>query len=147
MNQNEQQHEVAEPILQIEATLTPFTQRSRSVGISHTDAGLPRGLDLGEHVLVHDPATRTHFTGIVADIDFTLTDTVYRIELGTRVTSGEAAQWLNPVRERPAGGFTTRDVAHLLAALRRSEQGLAAAYREYAATPATDGVARSVGQI
>ncbi|MEQ6903189.1 hypothetical protein [Nocardioides sp. YIM 152588] len=148
MMNHDKHHETAEQILQIEVALTPFTQRSRSVGVSHYQHGLTRGLDLGEHVLVHDPATRTHFTGVVADIDFTLEDTLYRVELGTRITSGEAAQWLSPTRERPSGGLTTSDVAQLLTAMRRSQQGLLAAYREYRPEAGTEATPdRSVAQI
>ena len=121
-------------VVQIDLPLNSFTLRSLSVGVSHTEADLPRGLELGEHVLLHDADTRTYFTAVVADIDFTIDDTLYRLQLGTRITSGEAAEWLSPVRERPAGGMTTRDVAQLLAALRRSQQGLVEAYRNYTST-------------
>lgn len=121
-------------VVRIDLPLTPFTLRSLSVGVSHNDTPLLRGLDLGEHVLLRDPEARTYFTAVVADVDFTIDDTLYRLQLGTRITSGEAAEWLSPVRERPAGGMTTRDVAQLLTALRRSQQGLLEAYRDYTST-------------
>lgn len=116
--------------LRVEVTLSPFTLRSRSVGLSHATTSLPRGLDLGEHVLLHDPATRTHYTGIVADIDFSLDDTHYRIELGTRITAAEAQQWLEP--DTATSRVTAGDVARLLSSLRASQHGLLEAYRSYA---------------
>ncbi|WP_141014515.1 hypothetical protein [Nocardioides sambongensis] len=119
----------ARPVVRIELALTAFTRRSRSISISHLEHDLPRGLDRGEHVLLEDPTTRTHWTGIVADVDFSADDTHYRLELGTRITSAETAQWLDPGRSRPAGGLSTGDVAELLIALRRSQQGLRDTYR------------------
>lgn len=104
---------------QIRAMLTPFTLRSRSVRVGHTGSGLERGLDLGEHVLVHDPAAGIHHTAVVADIDFELEDTTYRLELGTRITATEADERLAPRSERPTDRVTARDIAELLGELRR----------------------------
>ncbi|WP_435768346.1 hypothetical protein [Nocardioides sp. SYSU DS0651] len=112
---------------QIQAGLSPFTRRSRSLAVSHVEQGLSRGLEPGEHVLVHDPVADEHFTAVVADIHFELHDTGYRLELGTRITAGEAAEWLEP---RPAADEdrpTTRDIVDLLAELRRSERDVSAA--------------------
>lgn len=117
----------------IELALPVFTLRSRSVGVAHSDADLSRGLELGEHVLLHDPATRTHYTGLVADIDFSASDTHYRIQLGTRITAAEATQWLEPEQTVAHGGLTTGDVARLLASLRHSQKNLLEAYRSYVA--------------
>ena len=60
---------------QIVVALSPFTRRSRSMAISHIAAGLSRGLEPGEHLVLHDPVADEHFTAVVADIDFELTDT------------------------------------------------------------------------
>lgn len=118
----------------VEVPLTAFTLRSRSVGVRHSSTDLPRGLDLGEHVVLLDPTTRTHYLAVVADIDFTLDDTVYRLELGTRITAGEAHQWLHP--ETASTRVTAGDVARLLASLRASQHGLLETYRSYAADAA-----------
>lgn len=108
----------------IDATLTAFTRRSRSLAVSHVAAGLARGLEPGEFVLVHDPADAAHFTATVADIDFELDDTVYRLELGTRVTAAEAAEWLAPEPDPSTGQVSTRQLMDMLGELRRRERAL-----------------------
>jgi hypothetical protein len=115
---------------QIRATLSPFTLRSRSLRVSHVESGLPCGLDLGEHVLVHDPAAGLHHTAVVADVDFELDDTTYRLELGTRITAEEAAEWMLPADDRPEDRVTTRDIVELLGALRRSSSDVETAFAE-----------------
>ena len=110
---------------QIVVSLSPFTRRNRSFAVDHRGSGLSRGLEPGEHLVLHDPWDNEHFTAIVADVDFTLTDTTYRIEVGTRITAAEAAECVAP----PAadGRLTTQDIAALLADLRRSERDVSAA--------------------
>ncbi|MCL2543268.1 MAG: hypothetical protein FWE71_12540 [Nocardioidaceae bacterium] len=117
---------------QIRATLTPFTLRSRSIRVGHTGSGLTGGLDHGEHVLVHDPVADVHHTAVVAEIDFELDDTSYRLDLGTRITAAEADEWMRPTTDRPADRVTTPDIVDLLGQLRRSEKGLRAAFAELA---------------
>lgn len=113
---------------QIVVALSPFTRRSRSLSVSHVQQGLSRGLEPGEHVLVHDPAADEHFTAVVADIHFELEDTDYRLELGTRITAAEAAEWLAPAEPGGDGDrLTTRDIVDLLAELRRSERDISTA--------------------
>lgn len=115
---------------QIRAELSPFTLRSRSLRVGHVGSGLTAGLDRGEHVLVHDPATGADHTAVVVDIDFELEDTTYRLELGTRITAAEAAEWLLPADDRPADRVTTRDIVELLSALRRSSSDVETALAE-----------------
>lgn len=115
---------------QIKVALSPFTRRSRSLAVSHVAQGLSRGLEPGEHVLVHDEAADEHFTARVADIDFGLDDTGYRIELGTRITAGEAMEWMHPTATTD-DRLTTRDIVDLLAELRRSERDVAEALAEF----------------
>ncbi|MDQ6523528.1 hypothetical protein RB608_07965 [Nocardioides sp. LHD-245] len=110
---------------QIVVALSPFTRRSRSLGVSHTDLGLDRGLEPGEHLLVHDPVADEHFTAVVGDIAFELAETSYRLEIGTRITAAEAAERLGPPSDD--GRLTTQDIVALLAALRRGERDVAAA--------------------
>ena len=114
---------------QITVSLSPFTRRSRSLAVSHVDQGLTRGLEPGEHLLVHDPVTDEHFTAVVADIHFELTDTGYRLQLGARITAAEAAEWLAPV-DAGEDRLTTRDMIDLLAELRRNEREVSAALAE-----------------
>jgi len=113
---------------QIVVALSPFTRRSRSLAVSHAAAGLHRGLDPGEHLLIHDPDAGEHFTGVVADVAFELADTSYRIEIGTRITSAEAHERLAPAADR--GRLGIADAVALLAELRRGERAVAAALVE-----------------
>ncbi|HEY0890342.1 MAG TPA: hypothetical protein VGE38_12085 [Nocardioides sp.] len=75
----------------IDVELGEFTRRSRSVVLRHTDTSLRRGLEPGEEILVRDPRLG-YFAATVADIDFELADTVYRVELGVRLSIHEAAE-------------------------------------------------------
>ncbi|HWJ09964.1 MAG TPA: hypothetical protein VNS46_11335 [Nocardioides sp.] len=110
---------------QIVVALSPFTRRSRSLGISHRDHFVGRGLEPGEHVLVHDPLADEHFRAVVADIEFELDDTSYRIEIGGRITAEEADEWLAPAGDE--GHLTTGEIVALLEELRRSERDVSAA--------------------
>lgn len=111
---------------QIVVELSAFTRRSGSLAVGHVGAGLTCGLEPGELVLVHDRSDGADFTAAVADIDFELADTVYRLELGTRITAAEAAAWLAPQPvEAPAGHMSTQRLVGLLGELRRRERALA----------------------
>lgn len=105
---------------QIVVALSPFTRRSRSLGVSHRDHHLGRGLEHGEHVLVHDPLADEHFRAIVADVEFEIDDTSYRLEIGGRITVDEADEWLAP--STGDGHLTTGEIVALLEELRRSER-------------------------
>lgn len=108
----------------IDVALSAFTRRSRSVAVGHVAAGLSRGLEPGEFVLVRDPADGAHFTAAVADIDFELEDTVYRLEIGARVTAAEAAEWMAPEAEAAPGRVSARQLMDMLGELRRRERAL-----------------------
>lgn len=110
---------------QISVELSPFTRRSRSLAVSHQAHDLARGLEPGEHVLVHDPVVDEHFNAVVADIHYDLSDTTYRLTVGGRITAGEAAEWLAPATDDET--LTTRDIVDLLAELRRGERDISAA--------------------
>lgn len=110
---------------QINVALSPFTRRSRSLALSHQDHDLTRGLEPGEHVLVHDPVADEHFNAVVADIHYDLDDTTYRLTVEGRITAAEAAEWLAPASDDET--LTTRDIVDLLAELRRGERDLSAA--------------------
>jgi hypothetical protein len=115
---------------QVRATLTPFTIRSGSLRVSHTASLLSRGLDHGEHVLVHDPASGADHTAVVADVDFELEDTTYRLELGSRISAEQAADWSRPDGSLPAEWVTTSDIVELLGALRKSSASVETAFAE-----------------
>ena len=117
---------------QIRATLAPFTLRSRSLLVSHVQAGLSQGLEPGQHVLVHDESADLHHTAVVADIGFELEDTTYRLELRGRITAAEAAEWLQPAADRPSDRLTTADIAELLDTLRRTTAQASTTWRELA---------------
>lgn len=110
---------------QVVVALSPFTRRCRSLRVSHAASGLERGLEPGEHLLLHDPAADQHFTAVVADIAFEADDTSYRLEIGTRITPAEAAERLAPSAEGER--LTLPDIVALLAQLRRSERDVTAA--------------------
>lgn len=73
----------------IDTELGEFTLRRRSLLVSHVAAGLTRGLEPDEQVVVRGPAGE-HYRARVADIAFDLTDTVYRLRLGAPVSAEEA---------------------------------------------------------
>jgi hypothetical protein len=104
--------------------LSPFSRRSRSLAVSHVACGLRRGLEQGEYVVLHDPVDGTDFTASVADIGFELEDTVYRLELGTRITADEAAEWQAPATDEADAPMSTRRLMDLLGELRRRERAL-----------------------
>lgn len=97
----------------IDIELSEFTRRSRSLVVAHADSGLRRGLEYGERVLLHTGGDE-YRTAVVADIDFELDDTSYRLVLGGCVPA-------ELVQEKVAGGpslsgrVSVHDVADLLA--------------------------------
>lgn len=100
----------------IETQLSEFTNRSRSLAISHSETGLRRGLEYGERVLVRSDGD--YRTAVVADIEFTATETHYRLVLGgpvpTRVAEDRLLGEIN-VRPAPAPSqVTVEDIATLL---------------------------------
>lgn len=105
---------------QIELALTGFTLRSGSIGVSHVEQALRQGLEPGELVVLRDTGSGRHFTGVVADVDFELEDTVYRVEVGAPISDAEAEQWLRPAA--PGGHVTNEEIMALLAELRRGRE-------------------------
>lgn len=112
---------------QIQAALTAFTRRSGSIRVSHRQTQLSRGLDLGDQILVHDPATDTHMVATVAEVDFELADTSYRLSLGREITAGEAAEWMTPVPVQASHRLSTRNIMTMLDLLRDGGLDVAAA--------------------
>lgn len=78
----------------VETVVPPLTRRNRSLVVRHHEAGLHRALELGERVVVHDPDSDDHWSGVVADrdLDPACTETVYRIELGVRLPVDQARE-------------------------------------------------------
>ena len=97
----------------IDIELTEFTRRSRSVVLAHRDADLDRGLEYGERVLLH--TGDEYRTAVVADIDFDLEDTHYRLILGGRVPAELAQERVNGTAETVSGRVSVHDIADLLA--------------------------------
>ena len=92
----------------LDIELTEFTRRSGSVVVAHSDAELDRGLDAGEAVVVRTE-TGEFIQAWVADIDFDLDDTYYRLRL-------EESVRLDAAHERLSGALlSTRGAAALLA--------------------------------
>jgi hypothetical protein len=101
----------------IEVELSDFTLRRRSVVVSHAAADLTRGLEPGEQLLLHD-AVRGHYSGHVADLDFGPTDTLYRVQVGVRLTHEEAVERMRGTVASPGSGITRQDLLDLLGQLR-----------------------------
>ncbi|HEY1134893.1 MAG TPA: hypothetical protein VGE77_09970 [Nocardioides sp.] len=73
----------------LDVELTAFTRRTGSVVVAHGATGLDRGLEPGESVVVRDQ-DGTFRSAHVADLDFDLEDTYYRLTLGEVLHLDEA---------------------------------------------------------
>ena len=97
----------------IDIEITEFTRRSRSVVVAHGAAGLERGLEYGERVLLH--TGDEYRTAVVADIDFDLEDTHYRLILGGRVPAELAQEKIDNGAAAVSGRVSVHDIADMLA--------------------------------
>lgn len=97
----------------IDIELSDFTRRSRSVVLAHRASGLDRGLEYGERILLHTGGDE-YRAAVVADIDFDLEDTHYRLILGGRVPA-ELARENGEDAAAVSGRVSVRDVADMLA--------------------------------
>lgn len=97
----------------IDVELSEFTRRSRSFVLTHRASGLRRGLEYGERVLLHTGGDE-YRTAVVADVDFDLADTHYRLILGGRVPA-ELVQEKVAGTPSVSGRVSVRDVADMLA--------------------------------
>jgi hypothetical protein len=97
----------------IDIELTEFTRRSRSVVVAHRDSGLQRGLEYGERILLH--TGEEYRTAVVADIDFDLEDTHYRLVLGGRVPAELAQERVAGTAPAVSGRVSVHDIADMLA--------------------------------
>lgn len=97
----------------IDIELTEFTRRSRSVVLAHRDSGLQRGLEYGERVLLQ--TGEEYRTAVVADIDFDLEDTHYRLVLGGRVPAELAREKVAGTAPAVSGRVSVHDIADMLA--------------------------------
>jgi hypothetical protein len=97
----------------IDIELSDFTRRSRSVVLGHNEAGLTQGLEYGERVLLH--TGDEYRTAVVADIDFDLTDTHYRLILGGRVPAELALERAESSASSVPGRVSVHDIADMLA--------------------------------
>jgi hypothetical protein len=109
---------------QIDVELGVLPLRSRSLPVRHSATTLAQGLEHGEQVVLRDRRTGHYFRAAVVDVDFELEDTCYRLELGARITSGEAAEAVAPAAAGGSRGdrVTARDLLEMLAELRRGRQ-------------------------
>jgi hypothetical protein len=104
----------------IDVELNDFTLRRRSLLVSHVATALPRGLEHDEQVLLRDPV-HGFYSGKVADLDFDLADTLYRIKLGVRLTQEEAHERLHASASATRGRPTRQDLLDLLRRLRETD--------------------------
>lgn len=103
----------------LEVELPDFVLRRRSLQVSHVASGsLERGLEPGELVLLHD-RVRGFWAARVADLDFELADTVYRLDIGVRLSAAEASELALGRREAAAPGpVSKQELLDLLGRLR-----------------------------
>ena len=94
----------------LDLELNEFSRRAGSVSVAHTATALARGLEPGERVLIH--SGESHVVATVRDIDFDLTDTYYRLELGATVARDDVAMLLTETAG--AGSVDLSDVLGLL---------------------------------
>jgi hypothetical protein len=112
----------------MELVVVPFVLADVADGgevrASHVRAGLERGLELHEDVVVHC-ADGEFLAATVVGHDFELDDTLYRLELGVRLPLREAAVRLG-VEEQDLGergrAIGVQDVLDLLGRLRRGRR-------------------------
>jgi hypothetical protein len=97
----------------IDIELSEFTRRSRSVVVAHSGSRLRRGLEYGERVLLH--TGDEYRTAVVADIDFSLDDTQYRLVLGGQVPAELALERAGVDAPSVSGRVSVHDVADMLA--------------------------------
>ena len=97
----------------IDIELSEFTRRSRSVVLTHSASGLDRGLEYGERVLLH--TGDEYRSAVVADIDFDLEDTHYRLILGGRVPAELALERAGATSPSVTGRVSVHDIAGMLA--------------------------------
>jgi len=97
----------------IDIELSEFTRRSRSVVLTHSDADLARGLEYGERVLLRTGGE--YRAAVVADIDFDLEDTHYRLVLGGVVPAELALERAGSSASTTSGRVSVHDVADMLA--------------------------------
>lgn len=112
----------------IDLDLSDFSLRCRSVSVSHVAASLPRGLEPGEQVVLHD-RVRGYYSGSVADLAFEPADTSYRIAIGVRLTEAEAAERLHGVATPTSDRITKQDLLDLLGQLRSASATISTAGR------------------
>ena len=96
----------------IDIELSEFTRRSRSVVLVHSEADLARGLEYGERVLLR--TGDEYRTAVVADVDFTPTDTHYRLILGGLVPAELALERASVAGPAVPGRVSVHDIADML---------------------------------
>lgn len=101
----------------IDVELNDFALRCRSLTLSHVASSLPRGLEPGEQVILHDRA-RGYFSAHVSDLEFELADTVYRLTLGVRLSREEALERFVGAPVPATGPVTKQGLLDLLGQLR-----------------------------
>jgi len=112
----------------IDVELSDFTLRCRSLLLSHVATSLSRGLEPGEQVVLHDRVLG-YYSARVADIGFDIGETLYRLQIGARLTEEEARERLLGATDPPPGRLTRSEILDLLAQLRASTRTLPAASR------------------
>jgi hypothetical protein len=89
----------------------PFEARSmfgRQLRVAHSAAGVSRGLEPDEYVVLRDPELGRRFLGRVVDLDFDLDDTYYSVQVEGMLAAAVADEYTR------AGAVHTNDVAALL---------------------------------
>ncbi|MBZ5738132.1 hypothetical protein [Nocardioides mangrovi] len=94
-----------EVVLPIEAR----TVSGRRLQVAHSAAGLSRGLEFDEYVVLRDATDDRRFLGRVVDLEFDLEDTYYSVHVDGALAEAVADRYVT------AGGtLETNEVADLL---------------------------------
>ena len=92
--------------------------RSHELFVAHSDLTLGRGRDRGERLVIRDARAGGSYAATVAEVEFLMDDTVYRLDLRGRLPHGVAAQVPAP---RKPQRFEVVDVLDLLVGLREPQ--------------------------
>lgn len=115
----------------VETAVPELSRRSRSMLVRHAATALARRLELGEEVVLHDPATGDHWSATVVDVHAagSATERAYRFELGVRLPEEHALARLGEVTGHEKlfseEQVDMQDLLDLLGAVRRTDRGSA----------------------
>ena len=114
----------------VETAVPELSRRGRSMLVRHAHTDLPRRLEAGEEVVLHDPATGDYWSASVVDVHPPAAGRVepdYRLALGARLPEEHALARVGEVAGHEAlfseEQVDVQDLLDLLGAVRRHGPG------------------------